>query len=236
VVTGGALAPEHNRWIATQRRDFLFPVKALSKVFRSKYLDALGRACRQGELQFTDATRPWREPNDFKRLVDSLFKQDWVVYAKAPFGSAEQVMNYLGRYTHRVAISNHRLMALHDGNVSFQWRDSRHANRLDTKTLEAEEFIRRFLLHVLPRGLMRIRHYGVLGNRCRKVQLSACRTLLDQPEPIPRSPESVAELMRRLKGIDIDRCPHCQRGRLEVIMTIYPLWQIDRLPHETQPP
>ncbi len=145
-------------------------------------------------------------------------------------------MNYLGRYTHRVAISNNRLGALQDGHVSFAWRDARRGNTRDIMTLEAEEFIRRFLLHVLPRGLMRIRHYGVLGNRCRKGQLSACRALLNQPEPTPRPPESVAELMRRLKGMDIDRCPQCHTGRLEVIMTIHPLWQIDLLPHETHPP
>jgi hypothetical protein len=236
VVTGGALAPEHDQWIATKRRDFLFPVRALSRVFRSKYLDALGRVYRQGQLAFTDATHTWREPKGFKRLVDSLFKQDWVVYAKAPFGSAEHVVSYLGRYTHRVAISNHRLVALQDGQVSFEWRDARRGNKRVIMTLEAAEFIRRFLLHVLPRGLMRIRHYGVLGNRCRKGQLSACRALLDQPEPVPHPPESTAALMRRLTGIDIDRCPRCQKGRLEVIMTIHPLWQMDLLPHETQPP
>lgn len=236
VVTGGALSPERDRWIATKRRDFLFPVKALSKVFRSKYIDALSKAHRQGEFEVANATQAWHEPRGFKRLVDSLFKQNWVVYAKAPFGSAEQVVSYLGRYTHRVAISNNRLVALQDGHVSFQWRDSRRGNKLDVMILKAEEFIRRFLLHVLPKGFMRIRHYGVLGNRCRKGQLSACRALLGQPEPPPRPPESVAELMHRLKGIDIDRCPHCQKGRLEVIMTIYPLWQIGLLPHETQPP
>jgi hypothetical protein len=152
------------------------------------------------------------------------------------FGSAQKVVDYLGRYTHRVAISNNRLVAFQDGQVSFKWRDSRRGNKLDILTVEAEEFIRRFLLHVLPRGLMRIRHYGILGNRCRKAQLSACRVLLDQPEPIPRPPESAAELMRRLKGIDIDRCPHCQKGHLEMIMTIHPLWQIDLMPYETQPP
>jgi hypothetical protein len=236
VVTGGALTPDHDRWIATKRRDFLFPVKALSKVFRSKYLSALEKVYQQGELQFTGPLQPWREPKGFERLVDALFKQDWVVYAKAPFGSASHVLSYLGRYTHRVAISNNRLVAFQDGQVSFQWRDARRGHTLQTQTLEAAEFIRRFLLHVLPRGLMRIRHYGVLGNRCRRAQLSACRVLLGQLEPIARQPESVAVVMRRLTGIDIDRCPHCQKGRLEVIMTISPLWQIDRLPHETQPP
>jgi hypothetical protein len=236
VVTGGALSPEQDRWIATQRRDFLFPVKALSKVFRSKYLKDLEQAYAQGQLQFAGQTAHLGNVKTFQRFLKPLWKQKWVVYAKPPFGSAQKVVDYLGRYTHRVAISNNRLVTFQDGQVSFEWRDSRRGNKLDIMTLEAEEFIRRFLLHVLPRGLMRIRHYGVLGNRCRKVQLSACRALLGQPEPSPRLPESVAELMRRLKGIDIDRCPHCQKGRLEVIMMIHPLWQIDLLPHETQPP
>jgi Putative transposase/Transposase zinc-binding domain len=236
VVTGGALAPAGDRWIATKRRDFLFPVKALSKVFRSKYLDALDEVYRRGELQFTGATQSLRNPEGFARLLNALFTQDWVVYAKAPFGSAHHALNYLGRYTHRVAISNNRLVALHDGRVSFQWRNARRGNHHSIMTLEVEEFIRRFLLHVLPRGFMRIRHYGVLGNRCRTSQLAACRALLDQPEPVSRPLESVAVMMHRLTGRDIDRCPHCYKGHLEVIMTIYPLWQIDLLPHETQPP
>jgi hypothetical protein len=236
VVTGGALSPEQDRWIATNHRDFLFPVKALSKVFRSKYLKGLERAYAQGQLHLAGQTAPLNNVETFQRFVKPLWKQKWVVYAKPPFGSAQKVVDYLGRYTHRVAISNNRLVAFQDGQVSFKWRDSRRGNKLDILTVEAEEFIRRFLLHVLPRGLMRIRHYCILGNRCRKAQLSACRVLLDQPEPIPRPPESAAELMRRLKGIDIDRCPHCQKGHLEMIMTIHPLWQIDLMPYETQPP
>jgi Putative transposase len=127
-------------------------------------------------------------------------------------------------------------VALQEDQVSFEWRDSRRGNQLAIMTLEAGEFIRRFLLHVLPRGLMRIRHYGILGNRCRQVDLLACRALLGQPERIPHPPESVAGMMHRLTGIDIDRCPHCQKGRLEVIMMIHPLWQLDLLPKETQPP
>jgi hypothetical protein len=236
VVTGGALAPEQDRWIATTRRAFLFPVKALSKVFRSTYLDALAHTYHQGELQFTDATQSLRDPEGFQRFLNALFSQDWVVYAKAPFGSAHHVLRYLGRYTHRVAISNDRLVALHHGQVSFQWRHAHRGNARDIMTLEAEEFIRRFLLPVLPRGFMRIRHYGVLGNRCRTSQLAACRALLGQPEPVPHPSESVAVMMHRLTGKDIDRCPHCSKGHLEVIMTIYPLWQIDLMPQETQPP
>jgi hypothetical protein len=236
VVTGGALAPTGDRWMATTRRAFLFPVKALSKVFRSKYLDALAHTYQQGELQFTDATQSLRDPEGFARFLRALFAQDWVVYAKAPFGSAHHALSYLGRYTHRVAISNNRLVAFHDGQVSFQWRNARRGNTHDIMTLDAEEFIHRFLLLVLPRGFMRIRHYGVLGNRCRTAQLAACRALLGQPEPVPHPSESIAMLMHRLTGKDIDRCPQCHKGHLAVIMTIYPLWQIDLLPQETQPP
>lgn len=236
VVTGGALAPEQDRWIATKRRDFLFPVKALSKVFRSKYLDALDAAYRRGELQCTGTAQALCDPEDFARFLNALFAQDWVVYAKAPFGSAHHVLHYLGRYTHRVAISHDRLVALYNGQVSFQWRNAHQGNARDIMTLEVEEFMRRFLLHVLPKGFMRIRHYGVLGNRCRTAQLAACRALLDQPEPISRPSESVAVMMHRLTGREIDRCPQCYTGHLEVIMAIYPLWQIDRMPQETQPP
>jgi hypothetical protein len=236
VVTGGALAPAGDRWIASKRRDFLFPVKALSRVFRRKYLDALAHTYRQGTLQFTDTTHSLRDPEGFARFLKALFAHDWVVYAKAPFGSAHHVLRYLGRYTHRVAISNDRLVALHDGQVSFQWRNAHRGNARDIMTLEATEFIRRFLLHVLPKGFMRIRHYGVLGNRGRTSQLAACRHLLDQPAPIARPPESIAGMMHRLTGKDIDRCPQCHTGHLEVIMTIYPLWQRARMPQETQPP
>jgi hypothetical protein len=236
VVTGGALAPGATRWIPTKRRDFLFPVKALAKVFRSKYLEALDAAYRQGQLQCAGSTASLNDPGAFQAFLRALWQQDWVVYAKPPFGSAKQVVAYLGRYTHRIAISNHRLVAFHDGQVSFRWRDYRHGNAIKVMTLAADEFIRRFLVHVLPTGLMRIRHYGVLGNRCRMQQLSACRLLLEQAAPPAQPPASTVTLMRRLTGIDIERCPHCRRGRLEAIMTIYPLWQIDLLPYETQPP
>ena len=236
VVTGGALAPTGDRWIASKRRDFLFPVKALSRVFRRKYLDALAHSYHQGQLQFANAPHSLSDPEGFTRFLKALCAHDWVVYAKAPFGSAHQVLNYLGRYTHRVAISNDRLVALQDGQVSFQWRHAHRENAWDIMTLEAAEFIRRFLLHVLPKGFMRIRHYGVLGNRCRTAQLAACRHLLQQPAPVARPPESVAVVMQRLTGKDIDRCPQCHTGYLAVILPIYPLWQMDRLPQETQPP
>ena len=223
VVTGGALAPDGDRWIPTKRRDFLFPVKALSRVFRGKYLAALQEAYMQDRLQCAGATAPLGDTRTFQRFLVPLWQQPWVVYAKPPFASAQHVLSYLGRYTHRVALSNDRLVAMRDGQVVFQWRERRHHNRPRVMTLSAEEFIRRFLLHVLPVGFTRIRHYGVVGNRCRTPKLAACRRLFAQPAPLVLPRESAASVMRRLTGIDIACCPQCHQGRLVVISTLHPL-------------
>jgi len=236
IVTGGALAPDGTRWIATKRRDFLFPVKGLAKVFRGKYLAGLQRAYAQNTLRFAGATTPLAHPKAFARFIAALQQHAWVVYAKPPFAAAAHVVSYLGRSTHRVAISNHRLVAVHKGQVTFRWRDYRHGNSVKVMTLAAGEFIRRFLLHTLPSGLRRIRHYGLLGNRCRAHALPASRTALSQPPPVPPAPESAPELMRRLTGVDIERCPHCHRGRLAVIATLSPLWPLEDVPRTTGPP
>ena len=222
VVTGGALAPDGERWIPTKHRDFLFPVKALSRVFRGTYLTALQSAYAQDHLQFAGSTAPLRDARTFQRFLTPLWQQPWVVYAKPPFASAQHVLSYLGRYTHRVALSNDRLVALRDGQVVFRWHERRHRNRSKIMTVAAEEFIRRFLLHVLPAGFLRIRHYGVLGNRCRTPKLATCRRLFAQPAPAMLPRESAAMVMRRLTGIDIERCPQCHQGRLVVIATQQP--------------
>jgi len=232
VVTGGALASNGDRWMPTKRRDFLFPVHALSRVFRGKYLAALHEAYTQERLQCAGALAPLGDARTFQRFLVPLWQQPWVVYAKPPFASAQQVISYLGRYTHRVALSNDRLVAMRDGQVMFRWCDRRHHTRPKVMTWAAEEFIRRFLLHVLPAGFMRIRHYGVVGNRCRTSKLIACRRLLAQPVPpvVPR--ESAATVLQRLTGIDIACCPQCRQGRLVVIATLPPL----RLMSETAHP
>jgi hypothetical protein len=222
VVTGGALAPDGDRWLPTKRRDFLFPVKALSRVFRGKYLTALQDAYTQDRLHCAGSTASLEDARTFRRFLAPLWQLPWVVYAKPPFASAQQVISYLGRYTHRVALSNERLVAMRDGQVMFRWRERRHSNRLKVMTLPAEEFIRRFLLHVLPAGFMRIRHYGVVGNRCRSPKLAACRRLFAQPAPPVLPRESAVTVMRRLTGIDIERCPQCHQGRLVVIASLYP--------------
>jgi hypothetical protein len=139
---------------------------------------------------------------------------DWVVYAKRPFAGPEQVLDYLGRYTHRVALSNHRLVEQRDGHVSFRWKDYADHDRVKIMTLETDECLRRFLLHVVPSGFMRIRHFGLLANRARRKALMQCRALLGEPEPAATEPESVAVLMHRLTGADLTRCPACGEGRM----------------------
>jgi hypothetical protein len=235
VVTGGALSEDGERWIPA-KPGFLFPVRALSVVFRGKFLDALAQAYQRGELHFAGSTKPLPDPAAFRGFLDTLKGRDWVVYAKPPFAGAEQVLAYLGRYTHRVAIANHRLVSFEDGEVRFRWRDYAHGNKTKIMALGAEEFLRRFLLHTLPAGFVKIRHYGLLGNRCRHEKVTRCRVLLDQPEPEPLQSESVEDLMLRLTGIDIQRCPACQQGRLQVIAVLAPVRTYPPTPKATGPP
>ena len=222
VVTGGALSPDGQRWLPA-KKGFLFPTRALSKVYRGKFLDYLQHSHADGELRFGGSTTPLADPGAFRRFLGELKAHDWVVYAKPPFAGAAQVLAYLGRYTHRVAIANHRLVSFENGKVRFRWRDYADRNTIKIMALTGEEFIRRFLLHTLPSRFVRIRHYGLLGNRCRQAKLAHCRLLLEQvaPEPVP-APESAEAMMMRLTGIDIHRCPYCHQGRLRVFMTIAP--------------
>jgi hypothetical protein len=182
VVPGGGLAPEHARWIAC-RPGFFLPVVVLSRLFRRLFLEALESAFHTDELQFFGALEPLRDASAFFGYLAPLRKAEWVVYAKPPFGGPQQVLEYLGRYTHRVAISNHRLLSRADGQVTFQWKDYRDKNRQNSKTLtlETDEFIRRFLIHTLPAGFQRIRHFGFLANCHRKPKLALCRQLLTSP-------------------------------------------------------
>jgi Putative transposase/Transposase zinc-binding domain len=200
VVAAGALASNGERWIEADPR-FLFPVRALSTVFRGKCCAALAQAGATGAVLL---------PEDFAQLRDQLYAKEWVVYAKAPFAGPAHVLDYVGRYTHRVAIANHRLLDVRDGCVRFAYRNRRQGNRVQTMTLDADEFIRRFLLHVLPHGFMRLRHYGFLANRHKASTLRRCRELLGQPSaPLPRRPKSVVQWMQEVTGIDLTQCPHC---------------------------
>ena len=215
LVTGGALAPDRSRWIAS-RASFLFPVRALSPVFRAKYLAGLQRAFDAGQLTFADGTAELTDRPAFLRFLARLRATEWVVYAKRPFAGPEQVLEYLGRYTHRVALSNNRLVSLLDGVVRFHWKDYADHDRRKVMALPVEEFLRRFLLHIVPPGFMRIRHFGLLANRTRHATLDRCRHLLHAPIPSPEDghPEPTAVLMQRLTGVDLSRCPVCGEGRM----------------------
>jgi hypothetical protein len=192
VIPSGGLSPDHTRWIQP-RYPFFLPVKVLSRVFRGKFVAGLQRAFTQGKLGFYGDQKALRDPKLFRALVHSLFRQDWFVYAKPPFGGPQYVLHYLARYTHRVAISNHRLVAFQDGQVTFRWKDYAHGNKKRIMTLTADEFLRRFLLHVLPKGLVRIRSFGFLANRRRATLLPLCRQLLSAQtpscSPCPVSPQ-----------------------------------------------
>ena len=166
VVTGGGLSPDGSRWIAC-RAGFFLPVKVLSRLFRRLFVEALEKAFDAGELRFFAALDPLRERDAFRRHLAPVRRAEWVVYAKPPFAGPDQVLDYVGRYTHRVALSNDRLLDIEDGKVRFRWKDYRQGSRQKTMTLDADEFIRRFLLHVLPDRFQRIRYYGLLGNRHR---------------------------------------------------------------------
>ncbi len=227
LVPGGALSFDLGRWI-TARQTFLFSVKALSLVFPGKFLALLQRAFAKEQLQFPGRTAALSQPAAFSELVRSLRQQPWVVYAKRPFSSPEKVLDYLGRYTHRVALSNNRILAVaqtaEGPRVTFSYRDRKHGDCPRTMTLQADEFIRRFLLHVLPNGFMRIRHFGFLANRSRKQKLDRCRELLGlERQPSPTAKKSARQLMLETTGVDLSRCPVCHLGALVILAQLPPI-------------
>jgi hypothetical protein len=214
LVAGGALSADGQRWTSA-RAGFLFPVRALSKVFRGKFLDSLGCAAAAGRLRLPDALCP---PPAWAAFLTALRKKDWVVYAKRPFAGPQGVLDYLGRYTHRVAISNERIVRVGDGKVTFTWRDRAHGDTRKLMALDAVEFIRRFLLHALPQGYVRVRHFGLLSPATKGRDLARCRELSGQtPHPMPPAPETTRELMLRLTGVDLNLCPRCGQGTMQYV-------------------
>ena len=228
VVPGGGLAPDGQRWIAC-RPGFFLPVRVLSRLFRRLFLAALQVAFTGGRLHFVGPLAPLRDPAAFRRYLAPLWETEWVGYAKPPFGGPAQVLEYLGRYTHRVAIANHRLLAIEEGEVRFRYKDYRDHDRQKTMMLAADEFIRRFLLHVLPGGFHRIRHYGFLGNRHRVAKLARCRQLLGLVRPptlgVPPSPAATPrrdyrDVYEALTGLSLRVCPVCQHGQMVRVATL----------------
>jgi hypothetical protein len=209
VVPGGGPSLDGDRWVSC-RPGFFLPVRVLSRLYRRLFLETLQGAFDSGRLGFFGGLASLADPAAFARLVADARRIDWVVYAKPPFGGSEQVLAYLGRYTHRVAIANSRLSSLHNDQVAFRWKDYHHHDKAKVMTLAADEFIRRFLLHTLPGGFHRIRHFGFLANGCRAAKLALCRRLLAAPKPPPAPPAAdYRERYRQLTGHALDICPCC---------------------------
>jgi hypothetical protein len=224
VVPGGGISLDGKRWIAC-RPGFFLPVRVLSRLFRRLFFELLRAAFARKELKFFNAMAPLQEASAFEQFLAPAASAEWVVYAKAPFGGPEQVLEYLGRYTHRVAIANSRLVDFSAGSVAFRWKDYRHDSQPKVMRLPAAEFTRRFLLHVLPSGLQRIRHYGLLANRTRDAKLERCRELLGvaPPAPIEHDPdEDYRDRYLRLTGLSLVDCPVCKNGRMVCIETLLP--------------
>jgi hypothetical protein len=211
LVPAGGLALDRSRWVRS-RRNFFLPVRILSRMFRGKLLAFLKQSYRHNELRFSGSLAALSQPRAFHSLLSTLRNKEWVVYSKPPFGGPEHVLKYLARYTHRVAISNGRLLGLDSGQVRFRWRDSRHNNRSSVMTLDAVEFIRRFLLHALPAGFVKIRHFGLLANRNRSQALALCRIHLHATTP------DISTLLTEPQKSALNRsCPQCKRGTLHVV-------------------
>lgn len=220
VLPAGGIAPDGTQWVPC-RPHFFLPVRVLSRRFRRLYLAGLAQLYAQGQLSLMGRCQKLAEPTPWQRLLATLRDQEWVVYAKEPMQNPQQVLTYLARYTHRVAISNHRLVALENGHVTFRYKDYQHGHRLRILKLEAVEFLRRLMLHVPPHGFHRLRHFGFLANRVRQAKLTQCRTLLGHATP-PRPPAAAD-----LKALEVPRaepgdvCPVCQHGRMQLIKTMY---------------
>ena len=225
MVTGGGLSADGQQWVST-RRGFLFPVRALRKVFRGKFLAGLRQLRARGRLQFAGDSAALADEAGWTDGLRTLRAADWVVYAKPPFGGPERVLKYLGRYTHRVAIANHRLVSIDDGVVRFRWKDYAHGNQMKVMALPAQEFLRRFLLHVVPAGVRRIRHFGLLANRRRTATLARCRALLEPAAPVEvrvgDRPGASADARPPATAAP-QRCPVCGGGPVRIVEILGPM-------------
>jgi Putative transposase/Transposase zinc-binding domain len=217
VIAGGALAFDGSRWLAA-RRNYLFSVRSLSTMFRDRYVRGLQKLWSKEQLAFPGQLAPLAQALAFEKFLEPVRQKDWVVYSQPPFAGPEKVLDYLSRYTHRVAISNHRLRSLEGDQVTFDYRDRRDGGRLKQLTLSAYQFIGRFLQHIVPPGFCRIRHFGFLGNRVKEERLQRCRILLGQPiSKTQQLPRNSSQLLLELTGIDVTQCPRCQVGTMVVV-------------------
>ena len=225
IVPGGALTTDLH-WIKA-KSNYLFPVKAMAKHFRAHYLTLLQACYAENAFQFQGTSKLYAAPSEFNKLKDTLWKKNWVVYAKKPFAGPQQIIHYLSQYTHRIALSNHRLISCNNDNVSFRWRDYADENKTKIMTLTAEEFIRRYLQHVLPPRFTRLRHIGFLANRYKAPKLEQCRAAL-VCEATPVVEETTDELLLRVYKVNIHLCTYCHRGNKKTILTLLSNYQQHR--------
>ena len=226
LIPAGALSFTKDRWIPTQN-DYLFKITSLSEAFKNRYLKRLQHAYLKNKLIFTDKTAKLETGPNFIHFIDTLSNKEWFAYAKRPFAGPQQVLEYLGRYTHRVAISNNRIFTIDNGRVTFNYRDRQSDNPLKTLTLDAHEFIRRFLLHILPDGLSKIRYFGFLSHTNKNKDIPLIRQLIDPLAQLPeKAKETVFDMMLRLTGVDITCCPVCGKGKMIRIEKL-PVGQFD---------
>ncbi len=223
IVTGGGLSRYGRKWKSC-KNDFFVHVKVMSKLFQGKFLAYLKKLRVENKLVYPGDISHLASPGAFNALITDLYKKKWVVYCKPPFDGTKGVLEYLGRYTHRIAISNHRIVKLENDEVSFRWRDYADNNKTKIMTVDADEFIRRFLLHVLPDRFVKIRHYGLLGNRCRRKKIDLCRELLDcaNQNKSEQKTETWQEALLRFTGVDVAKCPVCGERKMHTVEIIKP--------------
>ena len=220
IIPAGALSYDRKKWSAASR-NYLFRVESLAKEFQRRYLNKLDKAYRKNALSFHGRAERYKDEKQFEKLLIALWDKQWITYAKQPFGGPEQVLEYLGRYTHRVALTNNRIIAIDNGTVRFSYRDRSDDNRQKELTISAQEFIRRFLLHVLPSGFTKIRYYGFLAHANKKACIELIRRLIGVPIAYAQKvEESVQQMMLRLTGVDICCCPQCGEGTLVYVRPI----------------
>lgn len=220
IVPGGGLSFDNSKWIKSKKK-FFIPVKVLSRKFRGKYLFYLNELYKKNKLKFPKKINELQAKDIFNVFKDNLYKKEWIVYSKPPFSSAEYVLQYLGRYTHRVAISNNRIIKVDKEKVVFKWRDYKDKSKEKIMSLKPEEFIRRFSMHVLPDRFVKIRHYGILGNRNKKLKFKRCIEIF-RVKPKGFENLSAAELFFKLTGIKIGKCKNCEKGKLIKIGKLMP--------------
>lgn len=224
IVTGGGLSSDRSRWVSS-RKGFFIPVRVISALFKGKFLDLLKKCFQSDALMFPDPICHLKPSEDFERFRNQLYRKKWVVYCKPPFDGVQGVLKYLGRYTHRIAISNNRILNIRNGRVAFLWRDYADQNRQKTMTLKADEFIRRFMLHVLPSRYVRIRHFGLLANRKRNNAIALCRKILGEGKTVTQQnarKETWQQQLFRICRIDVTLCSVCQKGKMWMVALLLP--------------